>query len=90
MYCFKKEGPIVQESAVSLFDAEGSMSAVFSFDDLHWSERAIALVKEEAEACCREHKGDIELVEGNVSYIHDEPFYANPESWPRYIVSWEA
>lgn len=64
-------------------------SEAFNFDDLNWSEAEIAKVKANAEACCAEHNGEVQVVNGHVSHYRNEPYYAVPEDWPRYIVSWE-
>lgn len=64
-------------------------SEVFRYDDLFWSQREIDSVTEEARAFCKAHNGNLSVKEGHVSYSCGQPYYACPEDWPGYIVSWE-
>ena len=65
-------------------------SEIFRFDDLHWSVYEIEKVRTEAEACRDEHKGELEFLEGHLSFSASYGcFYCTPECWPKYIVYWE-
>lgn len=62
----------------------------FNYNDLIWSEARVANVKEEAKTFCAEHNGIIEHVAGHLSYWRSgEPFYSDPECWPKFVVYWE-
>lgn len=62
----------------------------FSFDNLHGSVNSKIEAEREAEKLRVKYNGEIEFVDGNVSYRRDgTPYYACPEAWPKYIVTWE-
>ena len=66
-------------------------SEVFRFDDLFWSELDICSVKAEAETLCKAHHGELTVLNGHVSHsAKGDAYYAAPEDWPGYLVSWEA
>lgn len=85
-------GPSISEWIEEIKQTHGyDESKHFSYDDLHWSDRAIAQIRDEAMDFCKEVNGVVEHVSGNASTNHrGELYYNDPSCWPKYVVYYAA
>lgn len=83
-------GPSISEWIEQLKETHGyNECTTFSYDDLSWSERAIAQIRDEAMEFCKRKNGIVEHVSGITSTDRKNNLYYNdPSCWPKYIVYW--